>query len=243
MKFKKQMIVAHRGASGLVPFENTLAAFEKAIEVGADCIELDVHQTLDGELIVLHDDKFNGIEVGLLTFSEISALSQAIGFKIPKLSEALSIIKGKILVDVEIKEEGYETKIIDVIHEYLSDDEFYLRSFKDRSLIMVKKYDPKITTALLLGLEFPKHVHWTRFTELFPGFRLWRCRADYVSPYWKLVRLSYIWRMKLIGKPVSVWTVNEEPLMRRFLKEGAGSIVTNYPDLALKIRDETKKAD
>lgn len=243
MKFKKQMIVAHRGASGLVPFENTIAAFEKAIEVGADCIELDVHQTLDGELIVLHDDKFHGIEVGLLTYAEISALSLGIGFKIPLLSEALSVIKGKILVDVEIKEEGYETKIIDAIHEYLSDDEFYIRSFKDQSLIRVKKYDPKITTALLLGLEFPKHVLWTRFTELFPGFRLWRCRADYVSPYWKLLRLCYIWRMKLVGKPVSVWTVNDEPLMRRFLKEGAGSIVTNYPDLALKIRDEMKKAD
>lgn len=237
------MIVAHRGASGLVPFENTIEAFEKAIEVGADCIELDVHQTLDGELIVLHDDKFNGIEVRLLTFAEISALSQEKGFKIPRLSEALGIIKGKILVDVEIKEEGYETKIIDGIHEYLSDDEFFIRSFKDRSLIIVKKYDPKITTALLLGLEFPKHVLWTRLTELFPGFRLWKCRADYVSPYWKLVRLGYIWRMKLIGKPVSVWTINDEPMMRRFLKAGAGSIVTNYPDLALKIRDETKKAD
>ena len=239
--FPKQLIVAHRGASGLVAFENTLEAFQKAMEVGADCIELDVRKTKDGHIIVIHDDHVEGNLIKDLSYNALLALSQRIGYHIPLLSEALAIVKGKILVDIEIKEAGYEEELVDLIHQHLNNDEFMIRSFEDESILKVKKIDKNIITALLLGKEKPKHVLLTRLSELFPCFRLWRCHADYVSPYYKLLRLGYVRRMKWLRKPVSVWTVNDEAMIRKYLRMKVGSVVTNYPDIGLKVREELAK--
>jgi len=194
--FPKQYIVAHRGASGLVPHENTLEAFQKAIDVGADCIELDVRKTKDQQIIVIHDDHLLEAVVKETNYADLLAISNGLGYHLPLLSEALKLVKGKILVDIEIKEAGYEEEIVDLIHQYLSNDEFMIRSFEDQSVLAVKKYDPQIITALLLGKDKPKHVVLTRLSELFPGFRLRRCRADYVSPHYRLLRFGFIKRMK-----------------------------------------------
>ncbi|MGD9604650.1 MAG: glycerophosphodiester phosphodiesterase [Bacilli bacterium] len=243
-RFHKQLIVAHRGASGLVEHENTLEAFTKAIEVQADCIELDVRKTKDQQMVVIHDDNIQGNLVKDLNYVDLLAITDNLGYHLPLLKEALVLVKGKIMVDVEIKEVGYEKELIDLIHQHLNNDEFMMRSFEDEALLAVKKYDKQIVTALLLGKEKPKHVLWTRLTELFPAFRLWRCRADYVSPYYRLLRLCYVARMQFIKKPVSVWTVNDQDMIRKYLKMKVSSLVTNYPDLGLKIREElatTKK--
>lgn len=239
--FSKQMIVAHRGASGLVAHENTLEAFTKAIEVKADCIELDVRKTKDEKIIVIHDDHLQGRLVKESTYQELLEQSNQLGYHIPLLKEALALVKGNILVDIEIKESGYEIELVDLIHEQLSNSEFMIRSFEDKSILAVKKYDKEIITALLLGKEKPKHVLLTRLSELFPCFRLWRCRADYVSPYYRLIRLGYVARMRILRKPVSVWTVDQEEMIEKYLKMKVDSIVTNYPNLGLKIREECKQ--
>ncbi|HNZ50972.1 MAG TPA: glycerophosphodiester phosphodiesterase family protein, partial [Bacilli bacterium] len=75
----------------------------------------------------------------------------------------------------------------------------------------------------------------------FPGFRLRRCRADYVSPHYRLLRFGFIKRMKWLKKAVSVWTLNDENLIRKYLKMGVDSLVTDYPNLGLKLRDELSK--
>jgi len=233
MKFSKQMVVAHRGASGLVEHENTIEAFQKAIDVGADCIECDVRKTADGILVIYHDKLINGVSVNSLNYHEILALT---GYHVPTLEETLLFVKGKILIDIELKEEGYEDEVVALIKKHLQNDEFYIRSFIDKSLIKIKKIDKTIITALLLGLEKPKNVLLTRLSELFPIFRILKTKCDYVSPYYRLLKLGYVTRMKLLGKPVSVWTVDDEVLMKKLLKKKkVASLVTNYPDVALRI--------
>jgi len=236
MKRNKQLVVAHRGASGLVEHENTIEAFQKAIDVGSDAIETDIRITLDGQIVVFHDESINGQSLKTLTYLELLSISNKIGFHIPTLEEALIFVKGKILIDIEFKEAGYEKEVIDIIHKYLSNDEFYVRSFFDDVLIKIKKIDSKIITILLLGFDKPKNVFLTRLSELFPLFRIIKTNCDMVSPYYRLLILGFIFRMRILKKPVSVWTVNDENMMRKLLiKKKVDAIVTNYPDIALRI--------
>lgn len=242
MKLSKQMIVAHRGASGLVEHENTIDAFQKAIDVGADCIECDVRRTKDGVLIIFHDELINGVPVNELTHREILDIT---GYHVPTLEETLEFVKGKILIDIELKEGGYEEEAVALIQKHLKNDEFYIRSFLDKTVRKVKKIDKTITTALLLGLEHPKNVLLTRLSELFPFFRILKTKCDIVSPYYRLLKLGFVTRMRILGRRVSVWTVDDEPLMKVLLKKKkVDSLVTNYPDVALRIlnrNNDTKK--
>jgi glycerophosphoryl diester phosphodiesterase len=233
MIFKKQMIVAHRGAKGLVEHENTIDAFAKAIEVGADCIECDIRKTKDNKIIVFHDDAINDQKIKDLTYQE---LLEVAGFKVPTLEETLEFVKGKILIDIEFKESGYVEEALQLIHKYLSNSEFFIRSFNDDVIVDAKIYDEKITCALLLGKDIKTKVIATRLSELFPGRRIKKCGCDFVSPHYRLLKFGFMWRMKLKGKPVSVWTVNDEELMKKLLfKKKVHALVTDYPNKALEL--------
>lgn len=239
MKFSKQLVVAHRGASGLVEFENTIESFSKALEVGADAFECDVRKTKDGQMIIVHNDNYDGHKIADLDYKSLCSLTLEKGFIMPTLEETLQWCKDKIFIDIELKEEGYEEEVVDLVKKYLTYDKFFIRSFNDNSLRLIKKIDSNIKTVLLLGEEFPKHVILTRISELFPLWRILKTKCDMVSPYYKLVILGYTWRLKLSGRPVLVWTVNEEELMKKMLfKKKVAAIITNYPDVALKVLEK-----
>lgn len=242
MKFKKQMVIAHRGASGLVKHENTIEAFAKALEVGADSIECDVRKTKDGKIIVVHDADYKGKLISELTYYELSMITTGDGFLMPTLEDALMWCKGKILIDIEIKEEGYEEELIALIKKYLTYDDFFIRAFMDSSIKLIKKLDKKIKTVLLLGEEHPKWGFLTRLSELFPLFRVLNTKCDMVSPHYRLIKFGYAWRLKLSGTPVLVWTVNDYDLIKEMLyKKKVAAVITNFPDVALKILAESKK--
>ena len=213
MKLPKQMIVAHRGASGLVEHENTIDAFQKAIDVGADCIECDVRRTKDGVLIIFHDELINGVPVNELTHREILDIT---GYRVPTLEETLEFVKGKILIDIELKEGGYEEETVALIQKHLKNDEFYIRSFLDKTVRKVK-IDKTINTALLLVWNIRKCA-LNPPSELFPFFRILKTKCDIVSPYYRLLK-SFVTRMRILGRRVSVWTVDDEPLMKVLLKK------------------------
>lgn len=241
MIFERQTIIAHRGASGLVEHENTIESFAKAVEVGADAIECDVRKTKDGKMIIVHDDNYEDKKIIDLTYEELSELTKQKGFIMPTLEETLLWAKGKIFIDIELKEEGYEEEFINAVKKVLTYDEFYVRSFNDNSLKKIKELDENIKTVLLLGVEHPRHGIFTRLSELFPLARIKRTKCDMVSPYYELIRLGYVCRLKLSKTPVLVWTVNDESLMRKLLfKNKVDAIITNYPDIALKVLKEKK---
>ena len=239
MIYTKQMVVAHRGARGLVKHENTIEAYEKAIEVGADCIEIDIRKTKDNKIIVFHDDAINDLAIKDLTYLELLDIA---GFEIPTLEQTLSFVKGKILIDIEFKESGYVEEALKVIYKYLNNDEFYIRSFNDDVIVDAKTYDEKIICALLLGRDVKNRVIRTRISELFPGRRIKKCGCDFVSPHYRLLKFCFMWRMKLKKQEVCVWTVNDEEIMKKLLiKNKVQAIVTDYPDKAKKLLDEVEK--
>ena len=101
-------VIAHRGVWGAGVPENSLAAFEQAIDLGADMIEFDVRRTRDGELILFHDREIAGLAVASLSRSEITDRA---GLLPPLLDEALELARGRIALDVELKEDGYVDEV------------------------------------------------------------------------------------------------------------------------------------
>lgn len=237
MKLDKQLIIAHRGASGLVEHENTITSFEKAYQVGADSVELDIRKTKDDVIVVVHNPDYKDKLIKDYTYSELVDATSKEGFIMPTLIEALKYCHNKIFLDIEIKESGYEEEIVETILSVLNTSEFFIRSFLKESLRKVKKINKNIKTVLLLGVEFPKYGFLTRIFELFPLFKVLKSKCDMVSPHYLLVRFGFHFRMRLIGKPVLVWTVNDENIMEKLLnKVKVEGIITNFPDKALDLR-------
>ena len=88
---------------------------------------------------------------------------------------------------------------------------------------------------MLLGLSNPQNLIVTRLSEFFPEFRLFTTKADFVSPNYQLIKLGFVWRMKLINKKIYVWTVNDEKLMAEIVEQGVFALITDRPDLALAL--------
>ncbi len=239
--FKKQIVEAHRGAKGLVKFENTIDAFAKAIEVGSDAIELDIRKTKDNVIIVRHDPDYKGKLISELSKEELDNLTIEEGLMIPTLEQTLKFCKGKIFLDIELKEAGYEKDIIELILKYLNHNEFYIRSFIIKALRAVKKIDKNVITVLLVGRGKQKYPGLSRLSEIFPLFKILYSKCSIVSPYYKLLVCGYFFRMKIIGVPIIAWTVDKEDDLKRLLiDKKIDGVVTNYPNVAVDILKEKK---
>ncbi len=237
--FSNPQITAHRGFSYAAP-ENTLYAFEKAIEADADYIELDVQQTSDGQLVVFHDSKLarttNGTgELKDYTYDELQKLSSGEWFhrgdtdysdaKIPLLSEVLELAENDILLNIEIKKTGNPEdtarKTVDLLREYDMIDSCYITSFSYSALKAAKQSEPKIKTALIANLS--AGAVYTQLKYI-----------DALSLNYMFVTQSVISSAHRSGKRVFVWTVNNRADMERMLVMGADNIITDRPDIAGK---------
>jgi glycerophosphoryl diester phosphodiesterase len=170
-----------------------------------------------------------------LTYQQLLDISRQKGFNVPLVEDVLKLCRGKIKLDIELKEAGYELEIVNLIKKYLDYPDYVIKSFIDAAIIAVKKTDNKITTGLLLGLSNPQNLIATRLSEFFPEFRLFTTKADFVSPNYQLIKLGFVWRMKLINKKIYVWTVNDEKLMAEIVEQGVFALITDRPDLALAL--------
>lgn len=228
-------IIAHRGASKLAGTDNTIESFNLAIELGADFVEMDVRQTKDKKLIVFHDDIIDDTLVKFLTFDELNAKTKEKGYSVPLFDEVLKLCKGKIKLDIELKETGYEFRVLSAIKKYFSYDEFMIKSFLDTAVKKVELLDKRVNTGLLLGYKNANVKR--RVNEFMPRRRLALLDVDFVSPQYKLVTWDYMLRMRLLKKKVYVWTANDEKVIKKLLTKGVDGIITDVPDKALVIRD------
>lgn len=237
LHFPKRVVQAHRGASGY-EYQNTIKAFDKAIEMNSDAIELDIRKTKDGQIVVFHDPTFLDKHINDYQYLELNEAAKQNNFEVPLLIDVLKIYKGRILLDIEIKEEGYEEEILKMILSVLSYNEFNIRSFSEKTIRTIKELDKNVYAILLIGVQFPKYGFFSRIAELFPRAKVRRSKCDAVSPNYQLIRLWYVQRMHLLKKPVLAWTVNDEKVMKRmFHKAKVDGVVTNYPDVAIRVRD------
>jgi glycerophosphoryl diester phosphodiesterase len=235
---KRKIIIAHRGASAFA-MENTIESFQKAIELGADMIEFDVRRTKDHVLIAQHDELMEGKPIRDFAYEEIHQMARGQGFFLATLEEVLHCTKGRIKLDVELKEEGYEKEVVDLLSRYFQKDQFVVTSFRDSCIKRVKENDPGIKTGLILGKLKPNNPIFTRLSEVFPIRRCHKARADFLVPNWELLKFGFLERMSWKNIPVFVWTVNDEEMIRKLLHdERIAAIITDRPDLAISLRQK-----
>ena len=233
-------VIAHRGFSEIAP-ENTMIAFQKAIEIGADYFELDVHQTKDSVLVVIHDNTVNRTSSNHKTGKIIELYLDEIqkvrvGYsekfdkqfpveKIPTLKEALQLAKGKIKVCVELKADGIVNEVDKLIRELDMVEEVIIFSFNDKSLSEIKELNPKLKTLLLRNYANLETLDLVK-----------QINADAIGVGYD-THLNEEFVAEAHGKGIEVchWTVNKEDHMKKLIDLNIDGIITNRPDLALKL--------
>jgi glycerophosphoryl diester phosphodiesterase len=232
----RPLVIAHRGASaGLV--DNSLEAFARAIEVGSDMIEFDVRRTADNQLIILHAAEASGYPISSLTCEKVA---QSLGYRPPLLEEVLDLAKGRIGLDVELKEDDYVEQVMSTMAMHVGAHEIVVTSFLDSAVAQVKRLHPDVKTGLLVGLENPKPYLRTRLSEAFPVRRTRACGADFVAMHHQLAGLGALRRAHSAGYPGVVWTVNDDDALRRFLADKrVYAVITDVPERALALRAGT----
>lgn len=240
------IIFAHRGASAHAP-ENTLAAFELAIEQGADGLELDVKLSADGKVVVIHDptvDRTTGTHgrVKDLPLAELRALDAGTPFsvkfndqKIPTLEEVFETVGNRIIINVELT--NYTTprdhlveSVCILVKKFGMQKRVLFSSFLASNLSNARSYLPNVPTGLLaldgiLGL-------WPRSFGFAFG------KYDALHPNIKNATQQQIYFVHRLKRRVHVWTVNEEADLRRLFKWGVDGVFTDDPQLAVKVRGE-----
>jgi glycerophosphoryl diester phosphodiesterase len=232
----EKLIIAHRGSPNYAK-ENTIESFEKAMISGADMIEFDVRRTKDNVLIAFHDEKIQGRSTRDLTYEGISQIARHQGFNIPTVEEVLKWARGKIRLDIELKEEGYEKELAELLSRYFEEDQFVMTSFNDASLRVMKEQYPDIKTGLILGRGIHSYHLLTPLQEFFPMKRCKKAKADFLVAHLKLLWAGFLERARKNHLPVFVWTVNDEETIWKLLHDRTVSaIITDKPELAVSLR-------
>ncbi len=240
------IIFAHRGASAHAP-ENTLAAFELAVEQGADGIELDVKLTADGQVVVIHDptvDRTTGAHgrVKDMSLAELRSLEAGSFFsakfqseKIPTLEEVFESVGKRTFINVELtnyktpRDHLVESACI-LVKKFGLQKRVLFSSFLPGNLANARSYLPDVPTGLLalsgvLGL-------WPRSFGFAFG------KYDALHPNLKNATQQQIYFVHRLKKRIHVWTVNAEADLRRMFKWGVDAVFTDDPQLAVKVRGE-----
>jgi glycerophosphoryl diester phosphodiesterase len=236
-------IIAHRGSKGTHP-ENTLAAFKEAIRVGADGIELDVQQTKDHQLVVIHDETLerttNGQgAVGESTLAEIKQLDAGTWFienplvqEIPTLEEVLALLvqeKFQGFLNIELKTdkvhyEGIEQRVVTLMNTNQWAFDYMYSSFYFKSLEKIHEIDrkSKLASVFRTAAEDEQQAYQASFIEgIHPNIQ------------WVLTHLDEV---KKYPKSIRPWTVNEIEQMKLFLRYQLAGFHTDFPEKAVKLR-------
>lgn len=239
----RPLVIAHRGASADAP-ENSLAAFEVAIAARADLVELDVRRTADGLLVAHHSARRRGVPLERLTYTELTQRSR---YRPPSLEEVLTICAGRVAVDVEIKEPGYEAQILEVVERRLGLAHAVVTSFHAGVIETVKSLRPGLRCGLVVGLGRIRARRAAVDRAVVDPAR--NCGADFLAMHQLLAGLrphsqrrrrhaSPVLRAATdAGLPVAVWTVNGLIRLRHFLNDPmVAAVITDIPATAIELR-------
>ena len=215
----KPIILAHRGVSALA-HENTIDAFDIAVELKCDAIELDIRKTKDNQLVVHHDPstKKNRKSLKKLTYNEIIKFNRESDFQIPTFEETCKHLAGKIALDIELKESGYEGLVVETALRYYRKENVLFTSFKKKSLYAIKEIDKDLFCGYLIN---PKNSFWFKNIYSF----------DYLLPHHSLCQAAYLKKLNKFDKPLITWTLDNKKRGEKLYDNGIIGIITNNPFL------------
>ena len=238
------VITYHRGYSSRAP-ENTMAAFETALEHGSPRIELDVQMTADGVAVVTHDTSLRrctGCNANIydLPYAQVQQLDagrwfhrQFTGSYIPMLEEVLALCQGKAELNIEIKPSTFtpnlEAETVRLIHAYDYGADCVVTSQSYETLCKVKELDPDITTGYILALGVGTYYD-------LPA-------ADFFSVESTFITAGMVQQIHLRGKTISAWTINRQQDAEKLLQLGVDDLITDKPEIIAPLLARDKALD
>ena len=228
-------VVAHRGAAGSAP-ENTLAAVRHAIEDGTDRVEIDVQETLDGEVVVIHDSDFmklagNPLKVWDGTLAEVQDIDVGSWFapvfsaeRVPLLADVLEEVRGQSQLVIELKYYGHdrqlEQRVVDIVEQAGMVDAVAIMSLKYDGMQKIRELRPDWTIGLLAAKSIGN---------------LASLDVDFLAVNTGMASPGFVRRAQESGKQVFVWTVNDPITMHRMISLGVDGIITDEPAMAREV--------
>jgi glycerophosphoryl diester phosphodiesterase len=221
---KKPLLIAHRGASFYEP-ENTLRAVKRALEFGVDGIEIDVRSSMEGSLIVIHDETVDRTTNGTgkvrdMSLLELRSLDAGKGERIPLLEEVLELVKGKALLVIELKIAGMEERVLKILEEHDAFDNVLVNSFIHKSVKKVKELNPRVKTGVIF-----------REAPIKPSRLAMDAEAENLFAFHKYITWEMVQDAHDHGLNIYAWTVDEPSTIESLIMLGVDGIVTNKPDI------------
>ena len=222
--------IGHRGAKGYAP-ENTLMAFQKAVDMAVDGIELDVHLSLDGAIMVIHDPTIDSTTngkgaVNKLSLQELKSfvIKETHDERIPTLEEVFDLVNQQCFINIELK--NYETAdvVVALIEKYVSEKnwnyiDFIVSSFDWNALQQVFFLNDKIPIGVLTATDLELAIAFAKFIK-----------AKSIHPYFHLLTEENTALMQEKGFEVFTWTVNEIEDIYTIKLLNINGIITDFPD-------------
>jgi glycerophosphoryl diester phosphodiesterase len=235
------MIVAHRGAAGKAP-ENTLASIRQAIEDKADWIEIDVQETADGDIVVMHDSDFmklagNKLKIWDATMPLLADIDIGSWYdpsfsqeRVPTLKQVLDTTRGKAKLVIELKyygrDKNLEQRVVDIVEDAGMVGETAIMSLKYNAVKKMRALRPDWKIGLLSTTSIGD---------------LSSLDADFLAVAMGMASAGFIRRTHEAGKQVFVWTVNDPVSMSRMISLGVDGIITDEPEMARQVLTERAK--
>jgi len=229
----RPFVLGHRGASHAAP-QNTLAAFRKAVEAGADGVELDVHLSLDGVPVVIHDDNVDSTTDGKgpvreMTLAQLKTLDAGARFdarfageRIPTLEEVLIAVGAQLLINIELKADqtaALVPAVVDLIQRMGMASRVWFSSFKPYALYRARALAPEIPCGLLYGPLNPGTLLLRPFTP-----------HEALHPYKDMLTERLVRHTHQRGRRVFTWTLDDPAVAQQFAAWGVDGIITNEPE-------------
>jgi len=228
-------ITAHRGAAMWAP-ENTLASMQRALDDGTDWVEIDVQESADGRVVVVHDSDFMKLagvptKVWEATYDELLQIDIGSSFapefsdqRTPTLEQVLELARDRAGVNIELKYYGHdqslEQRVVDIVESMGMQDQVVVMSLKYDAVQKVRALRPDWTLGLLTAVAIGD---------------LTRLDADFLAVNTGLASRSFIKRAHAAGKEVLVWTVNDSLTAYAMISRGADGIITDDPAMGRRV--------
>lgn len=234
------LVCAHRGRSGVAP-ENTMAAFEAAVELGADFMELDVRRSLDGEIVCMHDATVDRTtdgsgEVAQMTLEALRELDagswkgeQYAGERIPLLREVLEQIAPRLVVDIEVKQRGIAEEVVQLVRDADCLRRVTIISFDADDLRQAKAAEPTLSCGLITSWK--EDADESDLAALLD--KALSCGANCISCLHAHVTERLVRECHLAGLALKAWTMDDREEIERMIDLRVDGLVSNYPERAI----------
>ena len=234
------VVTGHRGCGtnglGIGEPENTLRSIRRAIDLGADQIEIDTHLTSDRQVVVIHDETVdrttNGTgEVRDYALAELRALDAGFGERVPTLEEVIDTVRGKAILQVELKGKDVEDSVVQILKESGMVEEVVLTSFRHSAVKRAKDLESRLRTGVLFVCS-----------PINPTSLAHEAKANNLHPNVEYVDAALVHSAHREGLGVYVWNADTEEKAKEMLKLGVDGIGTNRLDIVLPLVHRYAKA-